>query len=189
VSFSRPLPFSSLPLPPLLFPACALPFSPARASLPAVALIPVPAPARRLAPAPSRRWRPPLPSPRRHGATSPRPPARRRVAPAPPRGGAPGPDVARPPPARSLTAALPPARWLGPQRGGLAPDAVPGPCARPRPLRGASGSSVWLAWPRCGLVLPRFVAELPELFQLKCPSPALEARPHLNGNNPSIPRI
>jgi hypothetical protein len=33
------------------------------------------------------------------------------------------------------------------------------------------------------------VAELPELFQLKCPSPALEARPHLYGNNPSIPRI
>jgi hypothetical protein len=33
------------------------------------------------------------------------------------------------------------------------------------------------------------VAELPELFQLKCLSPALEARPHLNGNNPSMPRI
>jgi hypothetical protein len=33
------------------------------------------------------------------------------------------------------------------------------------------------------------VAELAELFQLKCLSPALEARPHLNGNNPSIPRI
>jgi hypothetical protein len=33
------------------------------------------------------------------------------------------------------------------------------------------------------------VAELPELFQLKCLSTALEARPHLNGNNPSIPRI
>jgi hypothetical protein len=33
------------------------------------------------------------------------------------------------------------------------------------------------------------VAELPELFQLKCLSLALEARPHLNGNNPSIPRI
>jgi hypothetical protein len=33
------------------------------------------------------------------------------------------------------------------------------------------------------------VAELPELFQLKCPNPALEARSHLNGNNPSIPRI
>jgi hypothetical protein len=33
------------------------------------------------------------------------------------------------------------------------------------------------------------VAELPELFQVKCLSPALEARPHLNGNNPSIPRI
>jgi hypothetical protein len=38
--------------------------------------------------------------------------------------------------------------------------------------------------------IPDFaVAELPELFQLKCLSPALEARPHLNGNNPSIPRI
>jgi hypothetical protein len=35
----------------------------------------------------------------------------------------------------------------------------------------------------------RRVAELPELFRLKCLSPALEARPHLNGNNPSIPRI
>jgi hypothetical protein len=35
----------------------------------------------------------------------------------------------------------------------------------------------------------RPVAELPELFQVKCLSPALEARPHLNGNNPSIPRI
>jgi hypothetical protein len=33
------------------------------------------------------------------------------------------------------------------------------------------------------------MAELPELFQLKCLSPALEARPYLNGNNPSIPRI
>jgi hypothetical protein len=36
---------------------------------------------------------------------------------------------------------------------------------------------------------PDLVAELPELFQLKCLSPALEARPHLKGNNPSIPRI
>jgi hypothetical protein len=33
------------------------------------------------------------------------------------------------------------------------------------------------------------VAELSELFQLKCLSPTVEARPHLNGNNPSIPRI
>jgi hypothetical protein len=33
------------------------------------------------------------------------------------------------------------------------------------------------------------VSELTELFQLKCLSPTLEARPHLNGNNPSIPRI
>jgi hypothetical protein len=35
----------------------------------------------------------------------------------------------------------------------------------------------------------RFVAEPPELFQLKCLSLALEARPHLNGNNTSVPRI
>jgi hypothetical protein len=33
------------------------------------------------------------------------------------------------------------------------------------------------------------VAEPPELFQLKCISPALEARPHLNRNNTSVPRI
>jgi hypothetical protein len=33
------------------------------------------------------------------------------------------------------------------------------------------------------------VAEPFELFQLKCLSPALEARPHLNGNNTSVPRI
>ena len=33
------------------------------------------------------------------------------------------------------------------------------------------------------------VAELPELFQLKCLCPALEARPHLNRNKPSVPRI
>jgi hypothetical protein len=33
------------------------------------------------------------------------------------------------------------------------------------------------------------MAELPELFRLKCLGPTLEARPHLNGNNPSIPRI
>jgi hypothetical protein len=33
------------------------------------------------------------------------------------------------------------------------------------------------------------VAELPELFQLKCLSPTLEARPHLIRNNMSIPRI
>jgi hypothetical protein len=33
------------------------------------------------------------------------------------------------------------------------------------------------------------VVEPPELFQLKCLSPALEARPHLNRNNPSVPRI
>jgi hypothetical protein len=34
-----------------------------------------------------------------------------------------------------------------------------------------------------------FVAEPPELFQLKCPSHALKAATHLNQNNPSIPQI
>jgi hypothetical protein len=33
------------------------------------------------------------------------------------------------------------------------------------------------------------VAEPPELFQLKCLSPTLEARPHLNRNNTLVPRI
>jgi hypothetical protein len=33
------------------------------------------------------------------------------------------------------------------------------------------------------------VAEPPELFQLKCPSHALEAATHLNRNNPSVPQI
>jgi hypothetical protein len=42
---------------------------------------------------------------------------------------------------------------------------------------------------RPGPTAQYFVAEMPELFRLKCLSPALEARPHLNGNNPSIPRI
>jgi hypothetical protein len=44
-------------------------------------------------------------------------------------------------------------------------------------------------WPKELLMDLPIVAELPELFRLKCLSPALEARPHLNGNNPSIPRI
>jgi hypothetical protein len=35
----------------------------------------------------------------------------------------------------------------------------------------------------------RTVAELPELFQLKCLSLALEARPHLNRNYTSVPQI
>jgi hypothetical protein len=33
------------------------------------------------------------------------------------------------------------------------------------------------------------VAETPELFQLKCLSPALEARPHLKRDKTSVPRI
>jgi hypothetical protein len=62
-------------------------------------------------------------------------------------------------------------------------EAVPGPSTRRRRRRAVakrrvSGADGGLA-----------VAELPELFQLKFLSPALEARPHLNGNNPSIPRI
>jgi hypothetical protein len=46
---------------------------------------------------------------------------------------------------------------------------------------------------RCAPGFPPYdmgaVAEPPELFQLKCLSPALEARPHLNRNNTSVPRI
>jgi hypothetical protein len=33
------------------------------------------------------------------------------------------------------------------------------------------------------------VAEPPKLFQLKCPSHALEVATHLNQNNPSVPQI
>jgi hypothetical protein len=49
----------------------------------------------------------------------------------------------------------------------------------------ASTSSVVLATPE--VVAP--VAEPPELFQLNCLSPTLKARPHLNGNKTSVPRI
>jgi hypothetical protein len=47
----------------------------------------------------------------------------------------------------------------------------------------------WGSGPTIDTLEDIVVAELPELFRLKCLSPALEARPHLNGNNPSIPRI
>jgi hypothetical protein len=40
-----------------------------------------------------------------------------------------------------------------------------------------------------GVTGQRRVAEPPVLFQLKCPSLALEATTHLNRNNPSVPRI
>jgi hypothetical protein len=33
------------------------------------------------------------------------------------------------------------------------------------------------------------VVEPPELFQIKCLSPALKAKPHLNRNKTSVPRI
>jgi translation initiation factor IF-2 len=93
---------------------------------------PLPPPAATPAPAPPRRDPAPAPPRRRRG-----PPA-----PAPPRGGAPRPQRGPPAPAP-------------PQGGGLALGAVPGPYARPRPLRAASRPSAWLAWPRHGLVLPR----------------------------------
>jgi hypothetical protein len=155
VSFPPPLPFSSLSL--------SLPFSSLRAPSPSTLRArpcpgvarpcprrrsPLPRPAARPCPSPVRR-RSPLPSPRRRGATPPRPPARRRLAPAPPRGSAPRPRRGSPAPC-----SLP--------RGGLAPGAaarplgaVPAPWCGPRPLRAASCPSVWLAWPRRGLALPR----------------------------------
>jgi hypothetical protein len=40
-----------------------------------------------------------------------------------------------------------------------------------------------------GPVSPARVAEPPELFQLKCLSLTLKARPHLNRNKTSVPRI
>jgi hypothetical protein len=43
--------------------------------------------------------------------------------------------------------------------------------------------------PNLRIEIRGIVAEPPELFQLKCLSPTLEARPHLNRNNPSVPRI
>jgi hypothetical protein len=46
-----------------------------------------------------------------------------------------------------------------------------------------------LTWKIEIVIMGVVVAEPPELFQLKCLSPALEARPHLNRNNPSVPRI
>jgi hypothetical protein len=40
-----------------------------------------------------------------------------------------------------------------------------------------------------GISVDHAVAEPPELFQHKCPSLALKARPHLNRNKPLVPRI
>jgi hypothetical protein len=65
------------------------------------------------------------------------------------------------------------------------------PVPRPHPTWRPTWDSAQCNRPRTEKCVtgPICVAELPELFQLKCLSPALEARPHLNGNNPSIPRI
>jgi hypothetical protein len=169
---SPPISSLSLPLPHVLFPARALPFSPARATLPRRGL-PLPAAVRRdpapapcvTAPAPAlpaaARPAHPCPSPRR---CSPAPawPARpcpspwRRGRPCASRGGAfrlprphpaaalPGPVVARPPPCS------------GPRRGGPTSRRAALASARGlRPLRAASRPPACLAWPRRGLALPR----------------------------------
>jgi hypothetical protein len=52
-----------------------------------------------------------------------------------------------------------------------------------------SGGAVLLLWANKFSPLALIVVEPPELFQLKCLSPASEARPHLNENNTSVPRI
>jgi hypothetical protein len=42
---------------------------------------------------------------------------------------------------------------------------------------------------RIGIFTESYVAEPPELFQLKCPSHAIEVATHLNRNNSSVPQI
>jgi hypothetical protein len=63
-----------------------------------------------------------------------------------------------------------------------------------RPMTALLAKKVGFKWtPACQksfeTLKDKFVAEPPELFQLKCLSPALEARPHLNRNNTSVPQI
>jgi hypothetical protein len=56
----------------------------------------------------------------------------------------------------------------------------------------ATKLSRWCRSPRVKSIdfhLTKSVAEPPELFQLKCLSPTLKARPHLNRNKTSVPRI
>jgi hypothetical protein len=74
------------------------------------------------------------------------------------------------------------ARWLG-------HGAEQGWRGRAGSRQARRGAGPGAASVRAGLRAMALVAELPELFQLKCLSPAVKARPHLNGNNPSIPRI
>jgi hypothetical protein len=83
-----------------------------------------------------------------------------------------------------------------PQRSRLisGPSSAPGSRARmsrstPRTRRAVAAMAKTTTTTMTTTEATTTVAELPELFQLKCLSPALEARPHLNGNNPSIPRI
>jgi hypothetical protein len=141
---SLSLPFSSLRTP-SLSPLRARPCSPRRGGRRPRRGPPLPprGSVARPRPAPLRGGGSPLPPPPAAAWPSlPLPPRRGPPAPAPPRGGAPRPQRGPPAPAP-------------PQGGGLALGAVPGPYARPRPLRAASRPSAWLAWPRHGLVLPR----------------------------------
>jgi hypothetical protein len=55
-----------------------------------------------------------------------------------------------------------------------------------RAARGGDGRRRWRA---SNVWVAAAVAEPPELFQLKCLSPTLKARPHLNRNKTSVPRI
>jgi hypothetical protein len=147
VSFSPPLPFSSLSL--------SLPFS----SLHAPSLSPLHTAAcpggARPRPSPLRGGARPRPGPLR-GGTRPRLGPSVALAPAPPL----PPGGARPAPCSLLRRRssaptwftrplLAPPRWPCPRHGG------PAPRRGSRPLRTASRPSVWLAWPRRGLALPR----------------------------------
>jgi hypothetical protein len=53
----------------------------------------------------------------------------------------------------------------------------------------AGGNPRRTMWSTCSVGAKADVAEPPELFQLKCLSPTLEAIPHLSRNKTSVPRI
>jgi hypothetical protein len=141
--FPSPSLLLSLPLPPLLFPARALPFSPARASPPrpparrrlplsllGAAARPCPSAARRPAPAlPAAARRVPAPAPCAAAALAPAPPRRGGARPCPPPLGAVRP---RPCPMRG-GAATPP---LPLPRGGGSPLPLPAVAPAPAPPRG-----------------------------------------------------
>jgi hypothetical protein len=144
--FSPPLPFSSLSL--------SLPFSSLRA--------PSPSPLRaRPRPGPLRGGARPCPCP---GAAALAPAPRVAARPCPPRGGV---ARSRPDPLRGCaTPPLPPPRGSAPRpRCG-----VPGPCARPRPLRGVPALGV----ARVASARPRAPPFTPDAFP--------RAQPHARGD-------